>query len=134
MTIHSEVVLYHGTDWESALNILNVGLNAEKLRKLQSGRRTQMGAGWYATEDIDIAWYFASLAPGLTDGGYTVIEMAIDRSDLDILLQQELALQRSIANVPYSGQQYWFSPAAFVFLNERVRFRPYTGEEAGVDK
>lgn len=133
MTTQTEVVLYHGTDWESALDILNFGLDAGKLRRLQSGRRTQLGAGWYVTEDIDIAWYFASLAPGLTDGGYTVIEMAMDRSDLDTLLQQELALQRPIANVPYSGQQLWFSPTAFAFLNERARFRPYSGEETGVE-
>jgi len=125
------VVLYHGTDWESALDILNFGLDAEKLGRLQSYRATQLGIGWYLTEDIDIAWYFASMASGLKDGGYTVIEMAIEQRDLDSLLVQGLAIRRPIVNVPFAGDQYWVSPDAFAFLNDRALFRPYTGEERG---
>lgn len=128
MATQNAIILYHGTDWESALDILNFGLSVENLRRLQSGRVTQLGPGWYLTASPDIAWYFASLAPGSTDGGYTVLEMEIGRTDLQSLLAQGLAIRRQIVNVPFSGEQYWFSPDVFAFLNERAIFRPYVGE------
>lgn len=128
----ASVVLYHGTDWESALDILNYGLNAEKLRHLQSSRATQLGFGWYLSDDVEIAWYFASLAPGLTDGAYTVIEMLMKRSDLETLMTEGSAIRRPIINVPFSGEQIWISPDAFAFVNERALFRPYTLAGRGV--
>ena len=55
MSDSGTVILYHGTDVESALDILNHGLNVDRLLELQSKRPVQMGAGWYTTEDIDVA-------------------------------------------------------------------------------
>lgn len=126
MAAQKTITLYHGTDWESALDILNSGLNVENLRRLQSDRATQLGPGWYVTESPDIAWYFASIAPGLTDDGYTVIEMTMAQTDLQSLLAQGLAVRRQIVNVVFAGDQYWFSPDTFAFLNEQAIFRPYT--------
>lgn len=129
MATQSAITLYHGTDWESALDILNFGLSIENLRRLQSGRATQLGPGWYLTESPDIAWYFASIAPGLTDGGYTVIEVEIEQTNLQRLLAEGLAIRRQIVNVPFIGEQYWISSDAFAFLNERAIFRPYRGKD-----
>jgi hypothetical protein len=126
MAAQKTITLYHGTDWESALDILNSGLNVENLRRLQSDRATQLGPGWYVTESPDIAWYFASIAPGLTDDGYTVIEMTVAQTDLQSLLAQGLAVRRQIVNVVFAGDQYWFSPDTFAFLNEQAIFWPYT--------
>lgn len=126
MAAQTKITLYHGTDWESALDILNSGLDVENLRRLQPDRATQLGPGWYVTESPDIAWYFASIAPGLTDDGYTVIEMRVAQTDLQSLLARGLAVRRQIINVVFAGEQYWFSPDAFAFLNEQAIFRPYT--------
>jgi len=41
------VKLYHGTDIESALDILNNGLNGDRLLALQT-QPVQLGKGWYA--------------------------------------------------------------------------------------
>ncbi|MCL4832321.1 MAG: hypothetical protein KJZ86_07770 [Caldilineaceae bacterium] len=131
MATQTTITLYHGTDWESALDILNSGLNVANLRRLQSTRTTQLSPGWYLAESPDIAWYFASLAPGSTEGGYTVIEMEVDRAEMQNLLARGSAIRRQIINVPFSGEQYWISPDAFAFLNARAVFRPYTGEDVG---
>ena len=71
------MILYHGTDLDSALDILNHGLDASKLSRLQAGRPTQLGSGWYAATGPEAAWFFASLAPGNRDRGFTVIELEI---------------------------------------------------------
>lgn len=126
MAAQNTITLYHGTDWESALDILNSGLDVENLRRLQSDRATQLGPGWYVTESPDIAWYFASIAPGLTDDGYTVVEMTVAQTDLQSLLVRGLAVRRQIVNVAFAGEQYWFSPDIFAFLNEQAIFQPYT--------
>ncbi len=68
------------------------------------------------------------MAPGTLEGGYTVIEVEIDQEDLLSLLEQALAIRREIMNVPFFGEQYWISPDAFTFLNQRAIFRPYTGD------
>jgi len=122
------VILYHGTDQESALNILNHGLNVEHLRKFQVVSVTQLGEGWYTTDNVDIAWYFASIAPGTIDSGYTVIEMIISSALLENLLEQELVSRQSIVNVSFLGEQYWFHPEVFQILNQQATFQPYTGE------
>ena len=125
MVSQSTVNLYHGTDWESALDILNHGLNIDHLKHLQAGRATQLGIGWYTTDMIDTAWYFASIAPGITEGGYTVIQMILHLEHLESLLEQELAVKDRIINVPFQGVQYWFRPNSFDFLNKQALFSPY---------
>lgn len=123
------MILHHGTDWRSALSILNEGLDVAALRSLQARRESQLGVGWYTTESRDIAWFFASMAPGNSGGGYTVLAMELAQSDLHELLVQKLAVQSEIVNVPFQGRQYWFAPASFPFLNERAVFRPLRQEE-----
>jgi len=48
------VTLYHGTDIESALDILNNGLNGSRLIALQT-QPVQLGRGWYAAFDPEVA-------------------------------------------------------------------------------
>jgi hypothetical protein len=123
------MILYHGTDIDSALNILNNGLDAAKLTTLQSGRLTQLGAGWYATCDTEVAWFFASLAPGNVGRGYAVIEVEIPEDILNQLVVMGQAIRSDIANVPFAAQQYWFGIGAFALLNAHAIFRPLTGRE-----
>ena len=61
----------------------------------------------------------------MTDDGYTVIEMEVAQMDLQSLLARGLAVRRQIVNVAFAGEQYWFSPDTFAFLNEQAIFRPY---------
>ncbi|HRW11328.1 MAG TPA: hypothetical protein P5121_39790 [Caldilineaceae bacterium] len=89
---------------------------------------TQLGEGWYTTDRVDIAWYFASIAPGAIGNSYTVIEMHILWEHLETLLDQQLAIKSPINNVVFEGEQYWFHPDSFPFLNEQVVFHPCTGE------
>src|SRR5215475_7292448 len=63
------MILYHGTDVDSVLDILNHGLDAAKLKALQLDRPTQLGRGWYAAYEAEVAWFFASLAPAMWAGG-----------------------------------------------------------------
>lgn len=119
------ITLYHGTDVESALDILNNGLNADNLLALQTGRSVQSGAGLYVTFDPEIAWFFASLAPGDTSRGCTVIEMLLPRVELERLIAAELAHRERIANVPFVAEQIRFDLTAFDTLNENAEFRPY---------
>ena len=121
------IVLYHGTDVGSALDILNNGLDAEHLLALQTGRLVQIRTGWYTALDPDVAWFFASLAPGDMGRGYAVIEIRLKMSDLKTLLVRGLAIQSAIRNVPFIAEQVWFDVAAFELLNSRAEFRPYTG-------
>ena len=46
------MILYHGTDIDSALDILNHGLDAGKLTALQRERPAQLGHGWYAAFEV----------------------------------------------------------------------------------
>jgi hypothetical protein len=69
MTEQGTVIFYHGTDLDSLLSILNEGLQVDKLRHLQSMREVQSGIGWYVTDDIRAAWYFATIAYGNTYKG-----------------------------------------------------------------
>jgi len=128
MSSDSFVILYHGTDQASALDILNHGLNVEHLRQFQAVRVTQLGEGWYTTDNVDVAWFFASIAPGTIGDGYTVIEMLISQEYLDDLLRQRLASKSTIINVSFQGEQYWFHPDTFQFLNEQAIFQPFTGD------
>ena len=48
------VTHYHGTDIESALDILNNGLNGSRLIALQT-QPVQLGRGWYAAFDPEVA-------------------------------------------------------------------------------
>lgn len=128
MIINSDgaIILYHGTDWESALDILNHGIDITKLRYLQQAV-TQLGEGFYTTNDIDTAWYFASTAPGSIDKNYTVIEIELLVEHLESLFEQSLAIRHSIINVQFQGEQIWFHPDAFDFMNENALFRPFSG-------
>lgn len=121
------MILYHGTDVDSALDILNYGLDASKLLPLQQDRPSQLGMGWYASCQADVAWFFASLAPGNVGRGYTVIEIDIPEAVLDQLVTERQAIRHTIANVPFDAQQYWFSTNAFEVLNRQAIFRPYVG-------
>jgi hypothetical protein len=128
ITEQGTVIQYHGTDWESALDILNHGLNVARLQQLQYGRSIQLGPGWYTTDDFNIAWYFASIAPGTIDQTYTVIEIELYLEHLESLVEQGLARKSKIINVPFQGEQYWFHFDALEFLNQHAVFRPYQGE------
>ncbi|WP_089721964.1 hypothetical protein [Candidatus Entotheonella palauensis] len=123
------MILFHGTDLDSALDILNNGLDATKLIAFQLNRPTQLGMGWYAACDAEVAWFFASLAPGNTGRGYTVIEINIPEPILQQLIASRFALRHTIANVPFRARQYWFDVAAFVTLNTHAAFRPHTRQE-----
>jgi hypothetical protein len=119
------MILYHGTDIDSALDILNHGLDAAKLTALHLDRPTQLGRGWYATYEVEVAWFFASLAPGNVGRGYTVIEIDIPDDILIQLVADRQAIRSAIVNVPFGAQQYWFDLRAFVVLNAHATFRPY---------
>jgi len=123
------MILYHGTDVDSALNILNHGLDAAKLTALQLDRPTQLGRGWYAAYEAEVAWFFASLAPGNVGRGYAVIEIDIPEDILNQLIAAQQAIRSAIVNVPFGAQQYWFDLRAFAVLNAHATFRPYAGQE-----
>ena len=120
-------VLYHGADIDSALDILNNGLDAEHLLALQARRPVQIRTGWYTALDPEVAWFFASLSPGDKGQGYTVIEMRLKASDLEALFARRLAIRSIIRNVPFVAEQIWFDVAAFEFLNSHAEFRPCRG-------
>ncbi|MEG4228695.1 hypothetical protein QUA35_21670 [Microcoleus sp. N9_B2] len=122
------IKLYHGTDIESALDILNNGLNGDRLLALQT-QPLQLGQGWYAGLNPEVAWFFAALSPGLEALGCTVIEISLPVVELNNLLDRGEAKIEPIANVMFATQQIWFSINAFKFLNEKADFQPY--QEAG---
>lgn len=123
MDSYDSIILYHGTDVDSALDVLNHGISLAKLRMLQTGA-TQFGEGFYTTDKVEVAWFFASMAPGTLDKSYTVIECELLVEHLKDLLEQGLALQAPVANTTFIGQQIWFHPDAFEFVNENAKFRP----------
>lgn len=123
------MILYHGTDIDSALDILNTGLDAAKSTTLQSGRPTQLGIGWYAACDAEVAWFFASLAPGNVGRGYTVIEVDIPEDIFNQLVTTRQAIGSNISNVPFAAQQYWFDISSFELLNAHAILCPLTGRE-----
>jgi hypothetical protein len=123
--MEEHIVLYHGADVDSALDILNNGLNTERLLAMQTGRPVQIFPDWYTALDPEVAWFFASLSPGDKGRGYTVIEMHLKISDLEELFARGLANRSIIRNVPFVAEQIWFDLAAFEFLNARAEFRPY---------
>ncbi len=117
------ITLYHGTDVYSALDILNNGLNSERLLKLQVNP-VQLGPGLYTALDLDVAWFFASLAPTAATSEYTVIEISLPVVELKYFLDRKEARIAPIINVKFKAQQIWFSIAAFDFLNQVADFRP----------
>jgi len=127
VVVLESAVLYHGTDVDSALGILNNGLDVEHLLALQAGRVVQVRTGWYTSLDPEVAWFFASLTPGDKGQGYTVVEVRLKTSDMEALFVRGLAIQSIIRNVPFTAEQVWFDVAAFEFLNSRAEFRPYRG-------
>ena len=129
MTEQGTVILYHGTDLESAIDIIQNGLNLNNLIHQQDGQPTQLGIGWYTTDNIDIAWYFASIAPGALDHKYVVIVIEMFQEHLESLFEQGLLIKQEIINVTFQGDQYWFHPDSFNFLNQQAYFRPYAGNE-----
>lgn len=124
----STVILYHGTDVESALKILNDGINQQDLELWQRGRRLQSGPGWYTTDNVIAARYFASIAPGNRDHGNTIIIMEMFLEHLEMLLEQGLCRKETIRNVYFDAEQYWFDMKTLPFLNENAIFRPYFWE------
>lgn len=123
------MILYHGTDVDSALDILNNGLNGERLRLLQSPRQTQLGPGLYVAEDPEIAWFFASLAPGNRGRGYTIIEIELTDAAFAQLRRDGYVRQEEIVNVPFRARQFLLDVNAFGRVNEQAVFRPYHRQE-----
>lgn len=118
------MLLYHGTDVNSALSILNDGLDASRLLQYQQ-RVSQLGPGFYTCRQPDIAWFFASMAPGNRDRGYTVVEMEIEQADLERLMATGMAIEAPILNVAFPASQVWFALRAFESLNRQATFRPF---------
>ncbi|MEZ4736842.1 MAG: hypothetical protein R3E79_57910 [Caldilineaceae bacterium] len=129
MTEQGTVIFYHGTDLDSLLSILNEGLQADKLRELQSKRKVQAGSGWYVTNNISAAWYFASIAYGNTDRGSAVVEIELFIEHFELLVDQGLVKKSKIVNVHFDAEQYLFDLQAFEFLNQHAAFRPYEPPE-----
>lgn len=129
MTEQGTVIFYHGTDLDSLLSILNDGLQADKLHELQSKHRVQAGTGWYVTDDISAAWYFATIAYGNRDRGSAVIEIELFVEHFELLVDQGLVQKSKITNVHFAADQYRFSVQAFEFLNQHAAFRPYEPPE-----
>jgi hypothetical protein len=125
MTEQGTVIFYHGTDLDSLLNILNDGLQVDKLRRLQSKHKVQSGAGWYVTDNISAAWYFATIAYGNKDRGSAVVEIELFIEHFELLVDQGLVKKSKIVNVHFDADQYLFDIQAFEFLNQHAAFRPY---------
>lgn len=125
MSNSGTVILYHGTDVDSALNILNHGLSDQDLEFWQAGRKLQSGSGWYTTDRAIAAHYFGVIAPGNRGRGNTIIAMEIFLEHLEMLLEQDLCKQETIRNVFFEANQYWFDKKSLSFLNEHALFRPY---------
>jgi hypothetical protein len=104
-------------------------LDAARLTALQRDCPPQLGAGWYAACEAEVAWFFASLAPGNVGRWYTVIEIDIPDKLLNDLIAARQAVQSTIANVPFVAQQYSFTVDAFAILNARATLRPHLGQE-----
>ncbi len=121
------ITLYHGTDIESALDILNNGLSREKLISGQ-GKYLQSGVGWYTAVEPDVAWFFATLAAEAFES-CTVIEMLISEELLDELFTSKLAHRERIGNVPFEGEQIWFALEALDILNQEAHFIPHAEVE-----
>ncbi|MEZ4869706.1 MAG: hypothetical protein R3C14_50740 [Caldilineaceae bacterium] len=121
------ITLYHGTDVESALDILNSGLNKERLLDHQN-EFLQLDSGWYTAVEPNVAWFFATLAAEAFEL-CTVIEMHIPEALLQELLKTNLARREAIVNVPFAGEQIWFSPETFDILNGQARFVPHREDE-----
>lgn len=117
------VILYHGTDVDSALDILNNGLNQERLLNHQN-EDLQLGSGWYTAIEPNVAWFFATLAAEALEL-CTVIEMHIKEELLGDLLKRDWARREVVVNVPFEGEQIWFAIDAFDLLNEQAQFVPY---------
>jgi|688.fasta_scaffold154300_2 hypothetical protein len=129
MTEQGTVIFYHGTDLDSLLSILNEGLQVDKLHHLQSMREVQSGAGWYVTDDIRAAWYFATIAYGNTYKGSAVVELELFIEHFELLVEQGLVKKSKIVNVHFDADQYLFDLQAFEFLNQHAAFRPYEPPE-----
>jgi hypothetical protein len=129
MTEQGTVIFYHGTDLDSLLSILNEGLQADKLHRLQSRRKVQAGAGWYVTDDIRAAWYFGTIAYGNKDKGSAVVEVELFIEHFELLVEQGLVKKSKIVNVHFDADQYLFDLQAFEFLNQHAAFRPYEPPE-----
>ncbi|MCT7959088.1 hypothetical protein NG791_00065 [Laspinema sp. D1] len=117
------ITLYHGTDVYSALDILNNGLNPESLIKLQVNP-VQLGPGLYTALDLDVAWFFASLAPNAETLEYTVIEISLPVVELKYLLDRKEARIEPLVQGQFRAERIWFSSAAFDFLNQVAEFKP----------
>lgn len=92
-------------------------------------RSTQLGVGWYAACDVEVAWFFVPLVPGNVGRGSTVIEMDIPALVLERLVTRGRARRGPLANVLFAAPQYGFAIGAFTCLNACVIFRPYAGQE-----
>lgn len=118
------MIFFHGTDLDSALNILSHGLDEAKLNQLQKNRPTQIGSGWYTTTDPEVGWFFASLAPGNQGNGFTVIELELAEETFEHLHSLGKVIVNEIHNVPFVAKQVWFDCATFPTLNQEGVFRP----------
>jgi len=122
--INQEIVLYHGTDIYSGLDILNNGLNADKLKAKQI-KFVQLGLGFYTTPELEVAKFFGSLAVTSPVIQFTVIEMSLPNIVLAELLLTGQARREKIVNVHFMAEQIWFNITCFDRLNEQAEFKPY---------
>ena len=118
---------YHGTTLSDALDIVQHGLDPKKLLALQT-RPTQLGKGFYATFEPDIAWFFASLVAETFDDHCAIVEITISQNKLEYLLNVDQARIEPIHNVPFMGKQVWFALESFDYLNQHATFIPYQGD------
>lgn len=88
-----------------------------------------MGSGWYAATGPEAAWFFASVAPGNRDRGFTVIELEVSELTVKQFIAAGQAVVADIRNVPFFAQQVWFAINTFVTLNSEGVFRSCRSKE-----
>ena len=100
----ARIRLYHGTDWQSANDILVNGLDAAKAARYNGG-----GEFW-ATTDILVAEWFARTNP--SSGSPACFGFELDND----ALQQFCGILPGVV-VVHGAQDYEFLPESFPMLN-----------------
>ncbi len=103
--VHNTVCLFHGTDFASASDIVENGLNVE--------RAAQVGGGdvFWATTDQATADLFAAASPGVEAGGLpAVVSVTVSDSVVSGLVESEM--------LSITGDVYAFAPEAWSILSK----------------
>jgi hypothetical protein len=101
------IILYHGTDLNSANNLLNNGLDAS-----QAAQYNVTGEFWATESQADSDW-FARTNPAA--GTPARFEFEISEQDLQYLLNQGPQFVQ-----PHGSTEYEFMPPSFPYLNQRM--------------